>query len=128
MSTLQKIIVCGLAALFILIMMLGWGYFAYNGKTDVAAFIGQVTALITVAGGLITAFAGHQAGRAGQGGSTLLAAGSATLGEFIPPVAGQTSAPVSTPAAPAAPAVQVSIASAGPASAAVPPAPPGAQQ
>ena len=38
MSTLQKIIVCALAALFILILMCGWGYFAYHGKTDVGVF------------------------------------------------------------------------------------------
>lgn len=65
MTVKQKIIVCGLAALFILILMTGWGCFAYHGKTDVPAFIGQLGTLITVAVGLITAFAGHQAAQKG---------------------------------------------------------------
>jgi hypothetical protein len=118
MNTRQKIIVCALAALFILILMCGWGYFAYHGKTDVGVFIAQIGTLITIAVGLITAFAGHQAGRAGQGGSTLLAAGSATLGEFVPP---------SPPAVPSSPALTVSV-SGMPAAPVVPPIPPGASQ
>jgi hypothetical protein len=88
MSTLQKIIVCGLAALFILILMCGWGYFAYHGKTDVGVFIAQIGTLITIAVGLITAFAGHQAARPGQGqsGSPLIASGSVAMGNLAAPL------------------------------------------
>ncbi len=62
MTVWQKIIVGAIAAVFILILMIAWGWFAYNGKTDVPAFIGELGLLVTVTVGLVSAWFGYHSG------------------------------------------------------------------
>lgn len=62
MTVWQKIIVGAIAAVFILLLMLAWGWFAYHGKTDIPAFIGELGLLVTVTIGLVSAWFGYHSG------------------------------------------------------------------
>lgn len=97
MSIKQKIaIYLGLLVMLALILLL-WAAFAYKGKTDVGAFIMELGSLITIIVAAISAVGGFHSGQAGQGEATLLAPGTAMLGEYVPPA----SMPASAAASPA---------------------------
>lgn len=104
MSIRLKIIVAALAAVFVLLLMILWAVFVYNGRTAIDPFINQIGALITIAVGLIAAFFGHQSA---AGGSTVLPAQFATIEASQPltaPLPRMLVDPSADPAVAAAPA------------------------
>ena len=80
MTVKLKIIIGAIAALVVLLLMLLWAFFAYQGRPSIAPFIYQISALITVPVGLISAFFGHQSAPRDAGALTALS---------IEPIAGQ---------------------------------------
>ncbi|WAL81462.1 hypothetical protein OYT13_16615 [Pandoraea sp. XJJ-1] len=71
MNIKQKIVVyLGLVLLLIAVLAL-WAVFAYNGKTDVGAFIAQIGGLVTIIIAAISAVGGFHSAQ--SGGSALLA-------------------------------------------------------
>ncbi|WP_322105839.1 hypothetical protein [Paraburkholderia sp. J41] len=61
MSVKSKIFVAALAALFVVLLLILWGVFVFLGRTPIDPLINQITALITIVVGLVSAFFGHQA-------------------------------------------------------------------
>lgn len=103
MSVKLKIIIGAIAAVVVLLLMLLWAFFAFEGRAPMDPFIGEIGNLITITVGLVAAFFGHQAASRSTGVDAI------TPAEFInagPLVAPQPAALVSDPpAAPVAPPV-----------------------
>jgi hypothetical protein len=109
MTVRQKIIVGAIAALFVLALMLVWGYFVNIGKTDTQAYIGQISVLISMAITVITVWCGHQAGAAApqQGAAAVQVVSADSVAAAAP-------MPVSANVAPGAPGTQAVPAAATP--------------
>lgn len=65
MSVKLKIIIGAIAAVVVLLLMLLWAFFAFEGKAPMDPFINEISALITIVVGLVAAFFGHQAASPG---------------------------------------------------------------
>ncbi|EON14860.1 hypothetical protein [Pandoraea sp. SD6-2] len=100
MSIKQKIYVY-LGLIVLLIAILGiWGFFAFQGKTDVASYIAQLGGLVTIVITAVGALGGFHSGRADV--QTPIQGISLAAFEPLEKPADNDSAPASVPADPGA--------------------------
>lgn len=109
MTVKLRIIIGAIAAFVVMLLLLLWAFFAYQGKTPIDPFIYQLASLITIVVGLVSAFFGHQSASRDAGAGAVFSTEIASSHPLVAPPPGtlvsdvQPAAPTQS-SAPATPA------------------------